>query len=576
MSAAQKGQDDETSEEESSDSDDGRPAEDMTMGKVQARAARRDRRRLKVKQETLQQEVLVARRMILERNKTGEIIDESVLLKELGISGCLACRTPTCQWKASVDETACQARIKELNAEIERVRGDPDQGVWYSTVALSTQLGGGTAFDRQDLLDELTYEVREIERRIHLNHIDKELHDCYQTRNEYVEVKYLHGYSSVLWTNNARKALNARQERLIAMNISQEIVDDILDYMLEGWYFGERESNYHLIGYVPSVKKDGFMNAGQEQVQAVGISVAKAKQRYENKLKGIVSFESMRGELEEKLMPIEMKKQQRLEDKRIAKEGTDYHHRLNETEQTLKFGLFMLTFMYFRAMAFVKREQRSWSGADDAVDEKNLNQQKNKKEMTEERRRMLDEESKLQARQKKMDLILGRAREGEARKRDREANERREAIQRLQEIVRRQRREKEAINHIQRFYRGHLGRKAAKRWAMKRAEMTAINALLNAAAVCLQRVWRGWLGRKEAKETRAEMAYFIALMRAQEAEQDEEEYWETHQWQRYKKNARKFLNEKLRAEHAYKTLGGRAYGADAFNEDDEEEEEESA
>jgi hypothetical protein len=55
------------------------------------------------KQETLQQEVLVARRMILERNKTGEIIDESVLLKELGISGCLACRTP-CQWKAFVDE----------------------------------------------------------------------------------------------------------------------------------------------------------------------------------------------------------------------------------------------------------------------------------------------------------------------------------------------------------------------------------------------------------------------------------------------------------------------------------------
>jgi hypothetical protein len=57
---------------------------------------------------------------------------------------------------------------------LERVRVDPDQDVWYSTVALSTQLGGGTAFNHQGLLDELTYEVREIERRIHLNHIDKE------------------------------------------------------------------------------------------------------------------------------------------------------------------------------------------------------------------------------------------------------------------------------------------------------------------------------------------------------------------------------------------------------------------
>jgi hypothetical protein len=585
MSASQKGHDDETSDEDSNDDSDDDPMtggkeEMMTMSKVQARATRRDRRRLKVKQETLQQEVLVARRLILERNKkTGEVIDESVLLKELGINSCLACRTPTCQWKPSVDEIACQARIKELNSEIERVRGDPDQPVWYSTLALSAQLGGGTAYDRQDLLDELVYEVHEIERRIHLNHIDQELHDCYQTRNEYVEVKYLHGYSSVLWTNNARKALNARQERLIAMNISREIVDDILDYMLEGWYFGERESNYHMIGYVPSVKRDegggGMMRSGQEQVQAVGLSVAKAKQRYENQLKGIVSFESMRGELEEKLMPIEKKKRQRAEDRRVAKEGTDYHHRLNETEQTLKFGLFILTFMYFRAMAFVKREQRSWGGDDDVVNGKGGGGRGGgggKKDMTEERRKMLDEEHKLQIRQKKMNLILGRAREGEARKRDREANERKEAIHKLQEIVRRQRREKEAIHHIQRLYRGHLGRKAASRWAMKRAEMTAINALLNAAATCLQRVWRGWLGRKEAKETRAEMAYFIALMRAQEAEQDEEEYWETHQWQRVKKQARGFINEKFRAEHAYKTMGGKAFGEDRFADDDEEDE----
>lgn len=47
------------------------------------------------------------------------------------------------------------------------MRTDPDQQVWYSTVPLSAWLGGGTAFDRDDILDELTYEIREIERRIH-------------------------------------------------------------------------------------------------------------------------------------------------------------------------------------------------------------------------------------------------------------------------------------------------------------------------------------------------------------------------------------------------------------------------
>mmetsp|Transcript_11108 Transcript_11108/g.16919 ORF Transcript_11108/g.16919 Transcript_11108/m.16919 type:complete len:192 (+) Transcript_11108:3339-3914(+) len=191
--------------------------------------------------------------------------------------------------------------------------------------------------------------------------------------------------------------------------------------------------------------------------------------------------------------------------------------------------------------------------------------------MTEERRKMIEEESKLAARQKKMDLVLARAKEGELRKSDREAHERREATQKLQEMVRRQRREKECINCIQRVYRGHLGRKAARRWAMKRAELTAINALLNAAATCLQRVWRGYLARVEAIETRAEMAYFIALMRAQEAEQDEEEYWETHQLQRYKRNFRNFVNEQFRQEHAFKTLGAPELGADQFDVDDDDD-----
>ena len=434
--------------------------------------------------------------------------------------------------------------------------------VWYSDVALSAQLGGNTVFEREDLFNELTYEMREIDRRLHLNNIDKELHDAYRTRAEYVEINHLHGYSTVLWTNNARKALGARQERLVAMNVAHEIVDDILEHMLEGWYFGERESKFTLAGYVPSVKKDGFMKAGQEQVQSVGIALQKAKKRREDKYKGILTFEAMRGELEEKLMPIEHGMQAREEDKRIAKEGTDHYHRLNEIEVTLKFGLFMLTFMYFRAMAFLSREKRSWGGDDDPV-----NGTKGQ-ELTEERKKMLEEESKLAARQKKMDLVLARAKEGEIRKRDREARERREAIQKLQEVVRRQRREKECINRIQRVYRGHLGRKAARRWAMKRAELAAINALLNAAATCLQRVWRGYLARVEAIETRAEMAYFIALMRAQEAEQDEEEYWETHNWQRYKRNARNFINEQFRNEHAVKTLGAPDLGADAFDDDD--------
>jgi hypothetical protein len=59
MSAAQKGQDDETDDEASSEDSDDADAggEGLTMNKVQARAARRDRRRLKVKTDTLKDEV---------------------------------------------------------------------------------------------------------------------------------------------------------------------------------------------------------------------------------------------------------------------------------------------------------------------------------------------------------------------------------------------------------------------------------------------------------------------------------------------------------------------------------------
>ena len=65
--------------------------------------------------------------------------------------------------------------------------------------------------------------------------------------------------------------------------------------------------------------------------------------------------DARRGLMHDKLKPIEASAQLRLEDNKVAKEGSDHWHRLNETEETLKFGLFMLTFMYFRAMAFLAR-----------------------------------------------------------------------------------------------------------------------------------------------------------------------------------------------------------------------------
>ena len=109
-----------------------------------------------------------------------------------------------------------------LDQEAERVRLDKDSETIESDICMSAQLGGNRIFKRLDLLDELAQEIVELERRLHLNDVDKELHDAYASRKEYCEVKSLHGYSMMLWTNNARVALEARQSRLVAYTVAKE------------------------------------------------------------------------------------------------------------------------------------------------------------------------------------------------------------------------------------------------------------------------------------------------------------------------------------------------------------------
>lgn len=53
-------------------------------------------------------------------------------------------------------------------------------GQWK--VCLTAQQGGNKAFRRVDLLDELITEKRELERRLDMNNVDKELHDSYASR----------------------------------------------------------------------------------------------------------------------------------------------------------------------------------------------------------------------------------------------------------------------------------------------------------------------------------------------------------------------------------------------------------
>ena len=541
------------------DDSDGGGGDGEILNKVRKRAMKREKRKRKLKKVSDEAEVMKMKK-VLARKKTGVALAEAILQNQLGVSGCLSCRSKRCKWNPSVDVEVCMGRKRVLDEELERVRADRNSIIFESDVCLSVQLGGNRVFKRQDLVDELMYEIRELGQRIDLNNIDRELHDAYATRKEYFESKYLHGYSLLLWTNNARMALEMRQSRLCALSVSKEVVDDILDWMLEGWYFGERESQFKVLGYVPTIKATGKVRAGQDQISSVAQVVAKMKTRANNRRNNIATAQSTQGLMIEKAWEVEVGAQQKLESLKVARDGNEHEHMLNETETTLKFGIFMMTLMYFRAMTFLKREQKSWAGEGDEIGVRN--KKKTDKVMTDERLRMLDEENRAAARKKKVDIVLARCKVGEARRVEREAAERREAILRMQAVVRRQRLETESISIIQKVYRGHLGRKAAKRWALKRAELGAMNALLNSTAIAIQRVFRGYEGRLFTVQKRTEMAQFIALMRVQESQQDEEIYWQTHPWSRFKRDRKEWIAQRLEKYRGGGALGGSRLTAD--------------
>ena len=205
-------------------------------------------------------------------------------------------------------------------------------------------------------------------------------------------------------------------------------------------------------GYVPSLKSDGFVRAGSDQVLAQADAEDRAAKRSNEQ-----RDEAVTGSPRTKAEKIERNAQFRLGTEKVAKDGNDHEKHLDFTETTLKFGLFCITLMFFRAMSFVRRERDTFAGTHDAITSTG-----NPQKPTEERRKMRREKALLEERQKKMQHVLNRAKVGEERTRKRLAKERAEAASKLHEKVRREKRELQACAKLQAFYRGHLGRKAAR------------------------------------------------------------------------------------------------------------------
>mgnify|MGYP001276376215 CR=1 FL=1 len=137
---------------------------------------------------------------------------------------------------------------------------------------------------------------------------------------------------------------------IISHELSNEIIDSILNYMLEGWHFGEKKSNLKVAGFVPSLKSDG------------PLSIRDAIEVTEHgKLKDRNDDEFIRGDPEEKWKLVAHNAKEAEKKVKAIKLGSEQDLLLKRTENTLRFGLFSLAMMYFRSMTILRKQKNVYS-----------------------------------------------------------------------------------------------------------------------------------------------------------------------------------------------------------------------
>lgn len=130
-----------------------------------------------------------------------------------------------------------------------------------SYLPMSVQRDGNTCFRRVNLIEELNVEQSHLRHNMKLHFIDEEFHEANRTSEQHIECVALHGYRTLLWTKDARIALEREHSRLVARVVAVEITHDILEWMLEGWHFGERPSQGSTLGCAPSIQAKSLLKA---------------------------------------------------------------------------------------------------------------------------------------------------------------------------------------------------------------------------------------------------------------------------------------------------------------------------
>ncbi|CAM9590838.1 unnamed protein product [Chrysoparadoxa australica] len=445
---------------------------------------------------------------------------------------CLACMTQPCQWSSCVDADGINVRKDILREEIFRLQAMKEE-MCDTLVPLSCVRGGATHVNRKEAIKELRWESKELDRHIQMAEMDKELHDSIATTKDAVEVHTLHHYKTLMWKKDAVIALQAEREQQICKLVVVEVLDDLLEGMLEAWEFGQRVSEFAVAGFVPSFKDNGPLRPG-DQRRAQPFLAHRYKRRAANRAAGRIMPQEVQGTVYEKSLPMEGSAQTRVRKEQKARSAMSQEHLLETTETSLKFAVLTMTISYLQVMQKVRRERLSWGVIGEARGDSTA-KSTYKLPRTKERKQMVAQDNKTRERIAGHRRYMAMAKAAEDRAILKQQSEKRERARRRAALVRLQRAQTKCAVLIQSSFRGMRGKRLAKRWALKRAEIEALKAVLHEAATHIQRVFRGHLGRVEAAEVRMELAEFIVKLRVEEAEADVKEYWDTHRAARLSK-----------------------------------------
>lgn len=128
----------------------------------------------------------------------------------------------------AIDESSdCRNNPNLRSSIIDETHFEERRGTLTNKI-LSMKKGDSTYVE--DDMQELLREAQGIDKTLKLVRIENELYDAYATKTGFIVVRALHGYDTMMRTEEAIHALETEHDRLVAFFVSEELIEDSLKW----------------------------------------------------------------------------------------------------------------------------------------------------------------------------------------------------------------------------------------------------------------------------------------------------------------------------------------------------------